>query len=131
MMIHVEDEFGRNKTGWSHRVSDGLADVNVVENTALFDFDGVALPALEAYEGNRYAQRQLQSGSAPVSSGFEFVVFKEGTDYFIRSGKNLSARIASANGAFVGVLDMKAGETRKLQLNKGVFFVNRVRLLVK
>lgn len=131
MMIHVEDEFGRNKTGWAHRVSDGQADVNVVENTTLFDFEGVALPALEAYEGNRYAQRQLQSGSAPVASGSEFVVFKEGTDYFIRAGKSLSVRIASANGAFVGVLDMKAGETRKLQLNKGVFFVNRVRLLVK
>jgi hypothetical protein len=73
----------------------------------------------------------LQSGSAPVASGSEFVVFKEGTDYFIRAGKSLSVRIVSANGAFVGVLDMKAGETRKLQLNNGVFFVNRVRLLVK
>lgn len=131
MMIHVEDELGRNKTGWAHRVSDGLADVNVVENTTLFDFDGVALPALEAYEGNRYAQRQLSSGCETVASDSEFIVFEEGAEYFIRAEKNLSVRIASANGAFVGVLDMKAGETRKLPLNKGVFFVNSVKLLVK
>lgn len=55
LMIHVEDNNGSNVTGWAHFTSTGKADVNVVENTSLFDFDGAALEALEAYEANRYS----------------------------------------------------------------------------
>ncbi len=55
MYIHVEDESGKNMTGWAHYYDGNgsdTADVNVVENTTLFDFDGRALPAFEAYEEN-------------------------------------------------------------------------------
>lgn len=55
LMIHVEDSNGNNVTGWAHFSSTGKADVNVVENTSLFDFDGVALEALEAYEASKYS----------------------------------------------------------------------------
>ncbi len=55
MYIHVEDENRKNMTGWAHYYDEkgsDTADVNVVENTTLFDFDGKALPAFEAYEEN-------------------------------------------------------------------------------
>lgn len=55
MMIHVEDQWGNNVTGWAHFTSNLKADVNVVENTTLFDFDGKAVAAWQAYEGNQYS----------------------------------------------------------------------------
>lgn len=55
MMIHVEDQWGNNITGWAHFASNLKADVNVVENTTLFDFDGKAVAAWQAYEGNQYS----------------------------------------------------------------------------
>ncbi len=55
MMIHVEDQWGNNLTGWAHFSSNLKADVNVVENTTLFDFDGKAVEAWQAYESNQYS----------------------------------------------------------------------------
>lgn len=52
MMMHVEDANGVNQTGWAHFVSTGKADVNVVENTSFFDFDGKSLPVFDAYRYN-------------------------------------------------------------------------------
>lgn len=53
MMIHVEDQYGKNATGWAHWYQWKTPDANVVENTTLFDFDGKALPAFDAYRYNR------------------------------------------------------------------------------
>ena len=58
MMIHVEDEHGNNVTGWAHTFDTNQPQANVVENTTLFDFDGKAVTALEAYEYNTYSKPQ-------------------------------------------------------------------------
>lgn len=55
MYIHVEDENGKNMTGWAHYYDENggdVPDVNVVENTTMFDFNGKALPVFEAYESS-------------------------------------------------------------------------------
>ena len=57
-MIHVEDEHGNNVTGWAHTFDTNQPQANVVENTTLFDFDGKAVTALEAYEYNTYSKPQ-------------------------------------------------------------------------
>lgn len=38
--------------GWAYREADDMADVNVIDNTTLFDFDGKALPVHDAYLQN-------------------------------------------------------------------------------
>lgn len=50
-MIHVEDPNNANESlsGWAYNESDDKPAGNVVENTTLFDFDGVALPAFKAF----------------------------------------------------------------------------------
>ena len=47
-MIHVEDKDNKNASlsGWAVKESDDKTDVNVVENTTLFDFDGKAIRRL-------------------------------------------------------------------------------------
>ncbi|MBQ3471153.1 MAG: glycosyl hydrolase 53 family protein, partial [Clostridia bacterium] len=54
-MIHVEDPDNPNESlsGWAYNESDDKPAGNVVENTTLFDFDGKALPAFEAFMGLR------------------------------------------------------------------------------
>jgi len=54
-MIHVEDSENPNGSlsGWAIRESDDKNDVNVVENTALFDFDGVAIPSVDVFANTR------------------------------------------------------------------------------
>lgn len=49
-MIHVEDENGNNLSGWAYSEETDKAEQNVVENTTLFDFDGKALPVLDAFK---------------------------------------------------------------------------------
>ncbi len=51
-MIHVEDKDGNNLSGWAYKEADDKVDANVVENTTLFDFDGKALPSLDAFGGS-------------------------------------------------------------------------------
>lgn len=53
LMIHVEDPKNENASlsGWAVRESDDKTDVNVVENSTLFDFDGKALGALDVTAG--------------------------------------------------------------------------------
>ena len=48
-MIHVEDKDGNSLSGWAYREADDAVEPNVVENTTLFDFDGKALPVLDAF----------------------------------------------------------------------------------
>lgn len=58
VMIHVEDGNGNNITGWAHLYETNEPQANVVENTTLFDFNGKAVTALEAYEYNSYSKPQ-------------------------------------------------------------------------
>lgn len=44
--------YAGGRVGWAMAEKDDSLDVNVVDNTALFDFDGKALPALDAYMQN-------------------------------------------------------------------------------
>ncbi len=50
-MIHVEDGENANESlsGWAYREDTDKPDGNVVENTTLFDFDGKAVKAVNAY----------------------------------------------------------------------------------
>ena len=58
-MIHVEDGENANESlsGWAYNESDDKPAGNVVENTTLFDFDGKALPAFEAFGGGESANK--------------------------------------------------------------------------
>ena len=66
-MIHVEDPNKENASlsGWAYRESDDGVEPNVVENTTLFDFDGKALPAFDAFSINAPAPARL-TGSVSV-----------------------------------------------------------------
>ncbi|KFI52584.1 glycoside hydrolase family 53 protein [Bifidobacterium biavatii] len=44
--------YANGNVHWSYRESDDMPGGNVVDNTALFDFDGRALPAFDAYRYN-------------------------------------------------------------------------------
>lgn len=50
LMIHVENDRGENLSGWAYRESDDFVEANIVENTTLFDFDGKAVKAIDAYK---------------------------------------------------------------------------------
>ncbi len=51
-MIHVEDPENENESlsGWAISEKDDKPAGNVVENTTLFDFDGVALPTVNVFK---------------------------------------------------------------------------------
>ncbi len=55
LMIHIEnpDEANTSLSGWAIRESDDKTDVNVVENSTLFDFNGYALPSLKVIKSSR------------------------------------------------------------------------------
>jgi arabinogalactan endo-1,4-beta-galactosidase len=131
MMIHVEDEHGGNKTGWAHRVSDGRADVNVVENTTLFDFDGVALSAFEAYEGNRYAQPNNTTSTVRTLSTPTLKIYSHPDGCLLQSDVDQTIRIYQTNGMLAKILDMKAHETVVITLKKGVYLVNGTKVVVE
>ncbi len=54
-MIHVEDPSNKNESlsGWAIREKDNKPDGNVVENTTLFDFDGVAIPTVNVFANSK------------------------------------------------------------------------------
>ena len=54
-MIHVNDPENPNESlsGWAYRESDDKPDGNVVENTALFDFDGKAIPSVGVFRNSK------------------------------------------------------------------------------
>lgn len=58
-MIHVEDEDGNNLSGWAYSEETDKVEPNVVENTTLFDFDGKALPVLDAFAPAEKAERKV------------------------------------------------------------------------
>jgi len=62
--------YANGNTGWAYFESDDSLDVNVVDNTTLFDFDGHALPVLNAYRDNtRGANMGIVSGTVVDGAG--------------------------------------------------------------
>ncbi len=53
MMIHCDG------VGWAYSEETDEVEVNVVENTTLFDFDGVALPSLDVFKYNQAQRKAL------------------------------------------------------------------------
>lgn len=45
--------YAGGKTGWAYFEETDQVDINVIDNTTLFDFDGQALPVLDAYKYHR------------------------------------------------------------------------------
>ena len=60
-MIHVEDKDNKNASlsGWAVKESDDKTDVNVVENTTLFDFDGKAIPSVGVYKHSSSSKEEV------------------------------------------------------------------------
>ena len=60
-MIHVEDKDNKNASlsGWAVKESDDKTDVNVVENTTLFDFDGKAIPSVDVYKHSSSSKEEV------------------------------------------------------------------------
>ena len=60
-MIHVEDKDNKNASlsGWAVKESDDKTDVNVVENTTLFDFDGKAIPSVDVYKDSSSSKEEV------------------------------------------------------------------------
>lgn len=52
VMIHCDG------VGWAYKEADDSVDANVVENTALFDFDGVGIPSLDVFKNNRNSEAE-------------------------------------------------------------------------
>lgn len=94
LMIHVEDAWGKNATGWANWWQWKTPDANVVENTTLFDFDGRALPVFDAYRHNRNSLPLRQfavslNGDASLDVGHAFygdsvrVRWENTDDYYV------------------------------------------------
>ena len=45
--------YANGRVGWSYRELDDQVEPNIVDNTALFDFDGKLLPVIDAYRYNK------------------------------------------------------------------------------
>ena len=65
-MIHVEDKDNKNASlsGWAVKESDDKIDVNVVENTTLFDFDGKAIPSVDVYKHSSSSKEEVNIQTA-------------------------------------------------------------------
>lgn len=61
LMIHVEDENGNNLSGWAYSEATDKAEKNVVENTALFDFNGKAILSLNAFREDMLSHTNPQN----------------------------------------------------------------------
>lgn len=58
-MIHVEAGGGESLSGWAYNEATDKAEWNIVENTTLFDFDGKALPILDAFAPTEKAEQTI------------------------------------------------------------------------
>ena len=87
MMIYHEG------VGWAYRESDDQPDINVVSNTTLFDFEGKALPAFDAFLNNGYTPGTVGIGGTVtdsdgnIASNETITVSVNGTDYSVDTDK--------------------------------------------
>lgn len=61
VMIHCDG------VGWAYKEADDTVDSNVVENTTLFDFDGVGIPSLDVMATNMNSEKESSSALELVS----------------------------------------------------------------
>ena len=130
-MIHVEDEWGKNKTGWAHFVKWGTADVNVVENTTLFDFEGKALPAFDAYRLNQTSHeindtRRTETKSADRN----LTILSTEGGVFIHAEEATTIGIYRLNGEG-HLLRLSRGEKRYLALPSSIYMINGEKIRIK
>ena len=132
VMIHVEDEKGNNKTGWAHFVKWNTADVNVVENTTLFDFEGKALPVLDVYYQNQTSYEETTSSIKPQATSSNdshttLIPVKGGL--LIRTTKAETVGIYRLNGEGL-FLHFSDKEERTIPLPSGIYIVNGEKVIV-
>lgn len=132
VMIHVEDEWGNNKTGWAHFVQWDTPDANVVENTTLFDFDGKALPALDVFLQNQTSQKEEIKDDTDLSeirsSNISIQTEQGGIKILTEKAETIAIYRIDGEGT---LLRMKSGEERFIALPNGVYVVNGEKILVK
>lgn len=108
-MIHVEDKDNKNASlsGWAVKESDDKADVNVVENTTLFDFDGRAIPSVEVYRHSSSSKNEVNvtvsndenyiktriENSADTNKKVSIIVIGYDDNNVIKSVENVSKEI--------------------------------------
>ena len=121
--------YAGEQTGWAYFETDDKNDVNVVDNTALFDFDGKALPVLSVYSHNtRGSSTGMMSGKildadgkpitgAQVTAGTAQVTTNYLGDYFFPAldpgNYTISVDKAGLGYAAADNLDVIAGEVTK------------------
>ncbi|MBP5456119.1 MAG: glycosyl hydrolase 53 family protein [Paludibacteraceae bacterium] len=132
VMIHVEDEKGNNKTGWAHFVKWNTADVNVVENTTLFDFEGKALPVLDVYYQNQTSYEETTTSIKPQATSSNdshttLIPVKGGL--LIRTTKAETVGIYRLNGEGL-FLHFSDKEERTIPLPSGIYIVNGEKVIV-
>ena len=54
-----KDNKNASLSGWAVKESDDKTDVNVVENTTLFDFDGKAIPSIDVYKHSSGSKEEV------------------------------------------------------------------------
>lgn len=133
VMIHVEDENGNNKTGWAHKISTNQPDANVVENTTLFDFDGVALPVWEVYEGNKYPNIETENLTIQIChpSDKSYRLYSYFNRLTIKSLQENNFTIINNLGQQICKFTLKENESREIQLSSGIYYINNTKVLIK
>ncbi|HOI26328.1 MAG TPA: glycosyl hydrolase 53 family protein [Paludibacteraceae bacterium] len=124
IMIHVEDQWGNNLTGWAHWVQWEKADVNIVENTTLFDFNGKALPVFDVFTQNKNAEENKQ-GTKTVENKTEnsFSVEKSENGFIIYSYDDNDIHISSLLGLTKHIY-LQKGESYNLNVPQGLYIIN-------
>lgn len=132
VMIHVEDEWGKNKTGWAHWVQWDTPDVNVVENTTLFDFDGKALPALDAFYQNKTSHKAEPTDPMLLSdnkkSQLSIISTQGGITIQAHQKETVAIFRLNGEGKF---FHMTNGEQRLIHLPAGAYVVNGEMVVVR
>ncbi len=114
-MIHVEDPENENGSlsGWAIRENDDRNDVNVVENTALFDFDGMAIMSVDVFKNTKESVISELIGNNPTATDG---VISATVQNISSSDKKVNLYVATydENGVLNGVMidskEVKSGE---------------------
>lgn len=86
VMIHCEG------VGWAYKEADDTVDSNVVENTTLFDFDGVGIPSLDVIASNMNSEKE--------DSGTVDLVSEENGVYTVKNGSDSEQAVTLYKAAY-------------------------------
>lgn len=132
VMIHVEDEWGNNKTGWAHFVNWDTPDANVVENTTLFDFEGKALPALDVFYQNQFCKEEKTTDKTicheTPNSQLNILSVEGGLLIQAEEDQNISIYNLNGEGTW---LRLTNHEQRLVHLPSGIYVVNGEKVRVR